>query len=73
MDSVAAYFGMRKIEVGKDLRGQPRIKLNGRVEMNIGMLDQGFWPDGLHTAPTGDLSRYPLLSCSLMHQILLAT
>ena len=53
VDQAAAYFGMRKIEVSKDAKGQPRIKLNGRVEMHIGMLDQGFWPDGLHTAPSG--------------------
>lgn len=53
VDTVAGYFGMRKVEVTHDSRGAPRIKLNNRVEMQIGMLDQGFWPDGLHTAPTG--------------------
>ena len=54
VDLVNAYFGMRKIEVAPDFKGAPRIMLNGRVEMNIGMLDQGFWPDGLYTAPTGE-------------------
>ncbi len=53
VDQVDAYFGMRKIEVAADFKGAPRIMLNGKVELNIGMLDQGFWPDGLYTAPTG--------------------
>jgi len=53
LDQVSAYFGMRKIEVAPDAKGAPRIKLNGKVELNIGMLDQGFWPDGLYTAPCG--------------------
>ena len=53
VDQVHTYFGMRKIEVAPDLKGSPRIMLNGRVEMNIGLLDQGFWPDGLYTAPSG--------------------
>ena len=53
VDQVNAYFGMRKIEVAPDFKGAPRIMLNGKVEMNIGMLDQGFWPDGLYTAPSG--------------------
>ena len=53
VDHVSAYFGMRSIKVGRDKNGQPRLKLNRHVEMHIGMLDQGFWPDGLHTAPSG--------------------
>ena len=54
VDQVNAYFGMRKIEVAPDYKGAPRIMLNGKVELNIGMLDQGFWPDGLYTAPSGE-------------------
>jgi len=56
LDQVSAYFGMRKIEVAPDAKGAPRIKLNGKVELNIGLLDQGFWPDGLYTAPSGTAS-----------------
>jgi hypothetical protein len=52
VDSVGSYFGMRKIEVKKDVRGIDRIFLNGAYLFNFGVLDQGFWPDGLHTAPT---------------------
>jgi len=53
LDQVSAYFGLRKIEVAQNVKGAPRIKLNGKVELNIGLLDQGFWPDGLYTAPSG--------------------
>lgn len=60
LDQVSAYFGMRKIEVAPDAKGAPRIKLNGKVELNIGMLDQGFWPDGLYTAPCDDALVYDI-------------
>jgi hypothetical protein len=43
---------MRKIEVSPDEKGIPRIKLNGKAIMQVGPLDQGWWPDGLYTAPT---------------------
>jgi len=60
LDQVSAYFGMRKIEVAPDAKGAPRIKLNGKVELNIGLLDQGFWPDGLYTAPSDDALMYDI-------------
>src|SRR5258708_7425845 len=43
---------MRKIEIKKDPSGQERIFLNNKYTFNLGVLDQGFWPDGLYTAPT---------------------
>jgi beta-galactosidase/beta-glucuronidase len=52
LDEVSSYFAMRKIEIKKDSLGQERIFLNGRFTFNLGVLDQGFWPDGLYTAPT---------------------
>ncbi|KAA2240950.1 glycoside hydrolase family 2 [Chitinophaga agrisoli] len=52
VDEVQSYFGMRKIEIKKDGTGQERIFLNGQYTFNLGVLDQGFWPDGLYTAPT---------------------
>jgi galactose mutarotase-like enzyme len=52
VDRVRSYFGMRKIEVKEDPRGQKRIFLNGQYTFNLGTLDQGYWPDGLYTAPT---------------------
>jgi predicted amidohydrolase YtcJ len=51
-DNVDSYFGMRKIEVGKDDKGVTRLLLNGKPYFMVGPLDQGFWPDGLYTAPT---------------------
>jgi len=50
-DRVVSYFGLRKIEVGKDVDGITRILLNGKPLFQLGPLDQGFWPDGLYTAP----------------------
>jgi beta-galactosidase/beta-glucuronidase len=59
-DSVTSYFGMRKIAVAKDEKGVPRIFLNNKVVFQIGTLDQGYWPDGLYTAPTDDALRYDI-------------
>ena len=53
-DEVKSYFGMRKISLGKDEKGFVRIFLNNKPYFNLGTLDQGFWPDGLYTAPTDE-------------------
>ena len=52
VDSVTSYFGMRKISIGKDKLGVTRLLLNNKPVFQMGPLDQGFWPDGLYTAPT---------------------
>ena len=52
IDFVQSYFALRTVAIGKDDRGITRILLNGKPTFQIGMLDQGFWPDGLYTAPT---------------------
>ncbi|MGO4292439.1 glycoside hydrolase family 2 protein [Chitinophaga sp. RAB17] len=54
VDKVKSYFGMRKISIGKDAKGVDRILLNNKPYFNLGTLDQGFWPDGLYTAPTDE-------------------
>ncbi|MDQ3440384.1 MAG: glycoside hydrolase family 2 [Planctomycetota bacterium] len=59
-DSVESYFGMRKIEVSPDDKGVPRIRLNGKALMQVGPLDQGWWPDGLYTAPTDAALKYDI-------------
>jgi hypothetical protein len=59
-DTVASYFGMRKVEVRKDAAGVERIFLNDSPKFMIGPLDQGWWPDGLYTAPTDEASRYDI-------------
>jgi beta-galactosidase/beta-glucuronidase len=51
-DSVESYFGMRQVDVCKDKAGFNRICLNHEPTFMIGPLDQGWWPDGLYTAPT---------------------
>jgi hypothetical protein len=58
VDSITSYFGMRKIEVSKDDKGINRIKLNNKPIFLVGPLDQGFWPDGLYTAPTDEALKY---------------
>ena len=60
IDSVGSYFGMRNIEMKKDDQGVPRVWLNNAVIFQYGLLDQGFWPDGLYTAPTDEALRYDI-------------
>jgi len=52
LDRVGSYFGLRKISVGPDEKGVTRLLLNNTFVFQNGFLDQGFWPDGLYTAPT---------------------
>ena len=55
-DSVDSYFGMRKISVGPS-GGVPKMLLNNQFVFEIGPLDQGFWPEGIYTAPTDEALR----------------
>ena len=59
-DRVTSYFGMRKIALGKDAAGITRLMLNGNPLFQFGPLDQGFWPDGIYTAPTDEALRYDI-------------
>jgi beta-galactosidase/beta-glucuronidase len=53
LDTISSYFGMRKVTIGPGaVAGQPAILLNGRPLFQHGPLDQGWWPDGLHTPPS---------------------
>ncbi|MBP3330489.1 MAG: glycoside hydrolase family 2 [Clostridia bacterium] len=54
VDTVVSYFGMRKYSVEKDENGIPRLFLNNKPYFQIGLLDQGYWPDGVMTAPTDE-------------------
>ncbi|MEU1410621.1 PA14 domain-containing protein [Streptomyces sp. NPDC005731] len=58
-DRVGSYFGMRSIEVQK-IDGVPRTVLNGKPVFMMATLDQGFWPDGLYTAPSDEALAYDL-------------
>lgn len=60
LDTVRSYVGMRTIAIGKDERGTPRPMLNGKPIMLPGALDQGFWPDGIYTAPTDEALRFDI-------------
>jgi len=59
LDAVYSYFGMRKIALGKH-NGITRLFLNNEPLFQYGMLDQGWWPDGLYAAPTDEALRYDL-------------
>jgi len=58
LDEVKSYFGMREISLEKDEAGIQRLFLNGEPLFQYGPLDQGFWPDGLYTAPCDEALRY---------------
>lgn len=59
-DSVASYFGMRSIAIGRDSKGNARPLLNGKPLLLCGALDQGYWPDGIYTAPTDEALRFDI-------------
>jgi len=61
VDAVTSYFGMRKIALGKDDKGVTRMMLNGKPVFQVGPLDQGFWPDGIYTAPTDEALRFDIV------------
>ncbi len=54
VDVVSSYAGLRTIGIVTDRKGHRRIALNGKVTFLHGPLDQGYWPDGIYTAPTDD-------------------
>ncbi|AGL18759.1 LamG-like jellyroll fold domain-containing protein [Actinoplanes sp. N902-109] len=60
VDEVESYFGMREIGTKKGADGKLRIALNGKILFNMATLDQGFWPDGLNTAPTDEGLKFDL-------------
>ncbi|KAK4494466.1 hypothetical protein PRZ48_014764 [Zasmidium cellare] len=51
VDEVTSYFGLRSISLG-EAGGKLHPLLNGRFVMQLGPLDQGYWPDGIQTSPT---------------------
>lgn len=59
-DVVKSYFGMRDIKLGK-LNGVIRPLVNGKFIMQLGLLDQGYWPDGVLTAPTDEALQFDMV------------
>ena len=54
IDRVRSYTGLRTFGTGPDASGRQRMLLNGQPYFHAGLLDQGYWPDGLYTAPSDE-------------------
>jgi beta-galactosidase/beta-glucuronidase len=60
IDEIKSYFAMRKISMGADNNGIQRMMLNDKFLFQYGPLDQGWWPDGLYTAPTDEALKFDI-------------
>ena len=60
IDQVKSYTAMRKFSIRKGQNGITRLQLNNKDYFQFGPLDQGWWPDGLYTAPTDEALVYDL-------------
>ena len=60
VDKVESYIGMRSVSVQEASDGHTRLFLNGEPLFQMGLLDQGWWPDGLYTAPTDEALKYDI-------------
>ena len=65
-DRVESYFAMRSFSVEADSEGIKRLFLNGRPYFHNGLLDQGWWPDGLYTAPSDEALRFDIETTKAM-------
>lgn len=73
LDEITSYFAMRKFNIGKDSGGQVRFMLNNHPLFLYGPLDQGYFPDGLYTAPSDEALRFDIeytkkLGCNLIRK-----
>ncbi len=59
-DRVESYFALRNTAVGRDKAGRPCLLLNGKPYFHSGVLDQGYYPDGLYTAPSDEAMIYDI-------------
>lgn len=60
-DKVTSYAAMRKFSTKRDENGVVRLQLNNKNIFHFGPLDQGWWPDGLYTAPTDEALKYDII------------
>lgn len=65
-DHVDSYFALRTFDITKDENGIPRICLNHQPQFQRGVLDQGYWSDGLYTAPADAAFIFDILSMKKM-------
>lgn len=61
VDQVKSYGALRKISIGYDANGMQVMELNGEPLFQYGPLDQGWWPDGLYTAPTDEALAFDII------------
>ncbi|MEA5063973.1 MAG: glycoside hydrolase family 2 TIM barrel-domain containing protein [Petrimonas sp.] len=61
LDKVKSYTAMRKYSTKRDDKGIVRLQLNNKDLFQFGPLDQGWWPDGLYTAPTDEALKYDVV------------
>ncbi len=61
IDEAKSYFAMRKISMQPDKNGIQRMLLNNEFVFQYGPLDQGWWPDGLYTAPTDEALKFDIV------------
>ncbi|MGK9128066.1 beta-galactosidase [Olivibacter sp. SA151] len=66
IDETTSYFAMRKISMAKDGKGIQRLMLNNEFVFQYGPLDQGWWPDGLYTAPTEEALLFDIVKTKEM-------
>lgn len=66
VDEVKSYFAMRKISLAPDENGVLRMMLNNKFYFQYGPLDQGWWPDGLYTAPTDEALLFDIVKTKEM-------
>ncbi|GLU52382.1 glycoside hydrolase family 2 protein [Dyadobacter frigoris] len=66
VDEVKSYFAMRKISMKPDQNGIQRMLLNNKFVFQYGPLDQGWWPDGLYTAPTDEALKFDIVKTKEM-------
>ncbi len=60
IDHAKSYFAMRKISMAPDKNGVQRMLLNNQFLFQYGPLDQGWWPDGLYTAPSDEALKFDI-------------
>ena len=60
VDTAGSYFGMREIGTARGADGRMHITLNHKITFLMSTLDQGYWPDGIYTAPTDEALAFDL-------------
>lgn len=69
VDEVSSYAAMRKYSSKRDANGIVRLELNNKPLFQFGPLDQGWWPDGLYTAPTDEALLYDIQKTKILDLI----